>query len=421
MKVYFITIVFLLSLTSVYALSPVKWNSNLSTEQNIAANSIALKNATDLFFLNKIAREKSIIILGEPGHYELKTSEAKISIINYLKSKEFNSVAMETVSFISGYVFSSPEYKEKTKDWDFENMWSTVWTDQKTCKPIVEQINKREIKLLGIDSQLGYYDIDAVKIILEKYKDEFPIDIDWKKLQDYYISCLVFYMVPQEYKPLNKTEEYELMSLVNKIQNYTGCIISRNGNNINLKALLQWVQNVKNAYPYNKYNKVLDPPKNASEMTFATYIERSRDDMMAKNVIWYSINKPKEKFTVWCANYHASRDLSQVTIPYDSLLYFSTQTMGEFLSQNPINKKMYSLALISKNVYKGEVNGKLESEIAQFTNNAPFAFIDFASLRFAEGYWDKTFNVSIKLNRDGKYLYSYDGLYYIRDQELNYK
>ena len=50
MKIYFITIVFLLSLTSVYALSPVKWNSNLSTEQNIAANSIALKNATDLFF-----------------------------------------------------------------------------------------------------------------------------------------------------------------------------------------------------------------------------------------------------------------------------------------------------------------------------------------------------------------------------------
>ncbi len=166
---------------------------------------------------------------------------------------------------------------------------------------------------------------------------------------------------------------------------------------------------------------VLNPPKNASETTFATYIERSRDDMMAKNIIWYSINKPKEKFTVWCANYHASRDLSQVTIPYDSLLYFSTQTMGEFLSQNPINKKMYSLALISKNVYKGEVNGKLESEIAQFTNNAPFAFIDFASLRFAEGYWDKTFNASIKLNRDGKYLYSYDGLYYIRDQELNYK
>ncbi len=43
-------------------------------------------------------------------------------------------------------------------------------------------------------------------------------------------------MVPQEYKPLNKTEEFELMSLVNKIQNYTGSIIYRNGNNIKLES-----------------------------------------------------------------------------------------------------------------------------------------------------------------------------------------
>lgn len=421
MRTYFIAIFLFLSILLGYAVKPVKWNNNLSTEQNVAANSIALKNASDLSFLDKIAGKKSIIILGEPGHYELKTSEAKINIINHLKIKGFKAVAMETVPFISGYVFSDPEYKQQTKEWDFENMWSTVWTDQKTCKPIIEQINKREIKLLGIDSQLGYYDISAVKILLEKYKKEYPIDIDWNKFEKFYFSNLVFYMAPKDYKPLTKAEEYELMSMVNKTLNYTGYLISKKGDKMDLKALIHWGQNIKNTYPYNKYNMVLEPPKNAAETTFATYIERSRDDMMAKNVIWYATNKPKEKFTVWCANYHASKDLSQVTIPYDSLLYFSTQTMGEFLAHSSISKKMYSLAIFSKNIYKGEENGKLESEIAQFTKNAPFAFIDFILLRFADGYWDKTFNASIKTNRDGKYLYSYDGLYYLKDQELNYR
>jgi uncharacterized iron-regulated protein len=421
MKIYFTVICFILSVGLCYAVEPVKWNNSQSVEQNIATNAVALKSETDLLFLDKIAKQKSIIILGEPGHYELKTSEAKINMMNHLKSKGYKAIAFETAAFLSSYLFSNPEYKEKTKDWKADYILSTVWTDQKTCRPLIDQIDKREIKLLGIDSQLGRYDVLAVEAILEKYQKEFPFDIDWKKFQADYLSCLVFYMLPQEYKPISRTEEYDLMDMTNKISNYTGYIISRKGITMDLKALSHWVQNVKNTYPYNKYNKVLEGVKTVADRTSATYIERNRDEMMAKNVIWYIVNEPKEKFTVWCANYHASKDLSQVVIPYDSLLYFHTQTMGEFLANSLVSNKVYSLAITSKNVYKGDEDGKLELAIINGTKNAPFAFIDFVSLRFADGYWDKTFNASIKLKRDGKYLYSYDGLYYLRDQELNYK
>jgi hypothetical protein len=72
-------------------------------------------------------------------------------------------------------------------------------------------------------------------------------------------------------------------------------------------------------------------------------------------------------------------------------------------------------------MYEWSKDGKLELEIAKYTKNAPFAFVDFETLRFAEGYWNKTFNASIRINRDGKFLYCYDGLYYLRDQELNNK
>jgi len=134
MKTYFITIsTFFILTLNCYAIVPKKWDNKLTVEQNIVSNAIQLKDSADLSFLDKIANEKSIIILGEPGHYELKTSEAKVNMINYLKNKKgFNAVALETASFISCYVFSNPKYKEETKKWKFEYFWAQVWTDQKT-------------------------------------------------------------------------------------------------------------------------------------------------------------------------------------------------------------------------------------------------------------------------------------------------
>jgi len=412
---------FLLFSTLGFANKPVNWDNKFTVEQNIAANSIALKDSVDLSFLNPIAKQKSIIILGETGHYELKTTEAKINMIKYLKKDGFNSVAIETVSFLSAYVFSNPEFNEKTKNWKAENFMSSVWTDQKTFQTLIDMLNKKEIKLLGIDGQLGFYDIKASSYLLEKFKKEIPLDIDWNRLHDLYLRRLVFYMMPETYKPLNVSEEFELMNSINKVSNYVGYIISKKGESKDLNALSHWVQNVKNAFPYIKYNKVLEGMKTPVDIPFVTYIERNRDEMMAKNVIWHAQNEPKEKFTVWCANYHASKDLSQEFNPTDSLLYFSTQTMGEFLSNSPINKELYVLAITSKNAYSGCVEGKLESEIIKATKNAPFSFIDFESMRFAEGFWNKTFNASIRINRDGKFLYSYDGLYFLRDQVLNDK
>lgn len=412
---------FFLVIISCQATQPKVWDSNLTVEQNIASNAVALKDSADLSFLDNIANHKSIIILGEAGHYELKTSQAKINMINYLRKKGFNTIALETAPFLSTYVFSNPEYKEQTKDWKFEYLWADVWTSQSTCQPLIQQIQDRKIKVMGIDGQLGMFDIVAAQILLKKYKKDFPLDINWKQFYNYYLSRLVLYMVPKTYKPLTESEQYELMNTIDKISNYVGFIVSKKGNTMDLKALLQWIQNVKNAFPYIKYNMILEGMKTAADTTFVTYIERNRDEMMAKNIIWYKENYPKMKFTVWCANYHASKDLSQEFNPNDSLLYFMTQTMGEFLSNSPISKDIYTLAITSKNVYRGCNEGKLESEIINATNNAPFAFIDFKTLRFTEGYWDKTFNASIRINRDGKFLYSYDGLYYLRDQKLNNK
>jgi len=418
MRNYLIYTYFFLTATLGFAGEPTKWDNNLSTEKNIAANAISLKDSADLSFLNPIAKNKSIILLGEAGHYELKTSTEKINIINYLQKKEFKSIALETIPFLTGYVFSNPEYKEKTKDWKIENIWAQVWTDQKTCKPLMDQINKREIKLLGIDGQLGMYDVSAAQILLAKYKKEFQLDIDWSKLYKFYITRLIFYLYPTYYKPISHQEEYKLMYMVNEISNYVRYVAAKKENTNDLKAMMQWIVNVKNAYPYTK-NDSIAHSQGKIDTTFLVSNEKNRDEMMAKNIVWHSNQNTNEKFTVWCANYHGSKELSQLIVPSDSLRYFMTQSMGEYLDNSSISNKVYSLALTSKNVYENDNDGILESEIIKVTNDAPYAFIDFVPLRFENGYWNKSFNTNFMKRKDGKYLFSFDGVYYLRDQKLN--
>ena len=80
---------------------------------------------------------------------------------------------------------------------------------------------------------------------------------------------------------------------------------------------------------------------------------------------------------------------------------------------------MYSLAFTTLNYIDHEdvPAGLLEKAIAKETNNAPYAFIDFEPLRFADGFRDKEFEAAMIKKKSGKWLYIFDGIYYIRDQE----
>ena len=99
------------------------WDNHLSTEQNIAKNAIALESNEDFSFLDKIIRNRSVLILGEEGHYDYSTSEVKMKMINYLQSKGFHSIALEGAPFLTAYVFSNPKYAGLTQKWEMKSMW----------------------------------------------------------------------------------------------------------------------------------------------------------------------------------------------------------------------------------------------------------------------------------------------------------
>jgi len=394
----------------------VPWNDDLSTEQNIAKNAIALETNDDFSFLDNIVSSRSIFICGEEGHSDFMTSETKIKMINYLQSKGFNSVAFEGSTFITSYVFFNPKYAGLTENWDSKMIlsFSSIMPDDKAYHSFVEAIREHKIRFWGIDCYSGYYDIDAVKAILDEYSNLGFLPISWNKLKELYHRKFIpnlSYLHKNQTK-LSITEQYELMRMIDTISNYTQYIMFSKGTTMDLKVIMQWIRNLNTSF---SHIESLDTREAMIGNEAKWVLEaRNRDIQMAENIDWIVKNVPEEKIIVWCANFHGAKDISQSRYPTDSLLYFAYQTLGEFVTAAH-GDKVYSLAFTS--LRNQNDRGKLEMEIANTTDNAPFAFVDFVPLRFSDGYRDKAFENNVIMKKQGKWLYMFDGLYYIRDQK----
>lgn len=394
----------------------IPFNVSLSIEDNIAQNSIRLDSINDLKFLDDISKAKSVIFLGESSHSELTTSSIKIKMMNHLRKSGFNSIALETVPFLTAYVFSNPEYAEITKYWKLEEFWAPVWTTQKTCKPLLDMINRREIKIWGIDVYLSKYDIFAAKAIIQKYSEKACREINWNTLHRLYDRKFFYYNNENAKKyaegiHISVEDQYELMRIIDTLSNCVQLITANNGNSNDLKALRQWIRTINTSFSDIEYSNDLMSPDEQLRT-------RNRDYQMAENILWITANYPKEKFAVWCANFHGTKDISQTTYPKDSLWYFVFQSTGETVFDK-LGDKMYSLAFTSLDSQgKGQGDaGLLEAAIGRKTNDAPFAFVDFEKLRFEEGYFNKEFDACMIGKKRGKWLYIFDGVYYIKDQQ----
>lgn len=337
-------------------------------------------------------------------------------MLNHLRKSGFNSIALETVPFLTAYVFSNPEYAQITKYWKLEEFWAPAWTTQKTCKPLIEMINRRDIKIWGIDVYLSKYDIFAAKAIIQKYSEKAYSEINWNALHRLYDRKFFYYndANAKDYEKgihISVEGQYELMRIIDTLSNYVQLIIANNGNSNDLKALTQWIRIINTSFSDIEYGKDLMSPDEQLRT-------RNRDYQMAENILWITENYPTEKFSVWCANFHGTKDISQTTYPKDSLWYFIFQSMGETVF-NKLGDKMYSLAFTSLDSQGKDQreNDLLEAAIGRKTNNAPFAFIDFEKLRFDEGYFNKEFDACMIGHKRGKWLYIFDGVYYIKDQE----
>ncbi|MCD8044441.1 MAG: hypothetical protein LUH10_15455 [Tannerellaceae bacterium] len=411
MKKAFIITLFIVSWGCVHTPNSIKnieWDENLSTEQNIAKYATGFSDMHELQFLDKITAGRSVIVLGEEGHYDLTTSEVKINMIHYLQKKGFNSLGFEGLPLLTGYLFSNPDYSHINKDIKVQDFFDPWWTYYDIYNPLLELINNRKIKIWGIETVPGKYDILALQSILNKNNyNNSDLSLNWERLQTLFENKFLYYGHLNPPTHLSIAEEYELMDMINEVNNYVLYLISKKGSTQDLKVILQWIRNLNTAFSLVEYNGIT----NVAELALPF---RNRDSQMAENIIWITENYPKEKLIICCANFHAAKDISQTTHPADSLLYLTMQCMGEGV-YNQLKDKAYMLAFTSLNRMSN--SGKFEACIAESIDDQPFGFVDFEPLRFQAGFRNQTFESSNMMKKEGKWLYIFDGMYYIRDQE----
>ena len=391
------------------------WDNKLSAEENIASHALAFQSDSVFPFLDELAKTRSVIILGEAGHGDATTMGVKRNMISYLSTKGIKAVAFEGYPFLSCYIFSNKEYSSFTKEWQPESGTKSTWAQEMFHE--IRYFLDNNIKVIGIDVYAGFYDIDAAQIILNKYQKEDPFQMDWKKLKDYYYRKFIYPVYVNQISTISVSEQVELMQMINSISNYTHYLIHKKGKTTDFGALLQWIRNINANFSFIKlFEDNIDIYHN---IPITTLPFRNRDSQIADNILWQTEYFPKEKFTVWIANYHGVKDISQTINPTDSLLYYIHQCAAEGV-YNKLGDKVYSLAFTSLNCIGNDnfETGALESAIAKQTGDAPFAFIDFESLRFADGYRDKEFEAAMIKKKRGKWLYMFDGIYYIKNQQV---
>jgi erythromycin esterase len=208
-------------------------------------------------------------------------------------------------------------------------------------------------------------------------------------------------------------EQYVLMRTIDSIYNYVEYLINKKGNTFDLKAIVQWIRNISILFTFSEFQDTV--------ITLgSTLAYRNRDSQMAENILWITENYPKEKFLVWSANFHGAKDISQTIYPNDSLAYFRHQVTGETLYYK-LGNKFYSLAITwcPSNKLETKITGylpnKFETSIHKklATDEIAGIFIDFESLRFVDGFFDKEFECALINRQCGKWLYIFDGVYCI--------
>ena len=168
----------------------IVWNDALSTEENIAVQATAFQSDKEFPFLDELARTRSVIFLGESGHDDATTLEIKKNMIFYLYKKGVKTVAFEGYPFLSCYLLSNKEYHSFTKKWLSNAESNSIWAKEMFTE--MRFFLDRNISVVGIDVYAGFYDIDAVKIIFNKYQTEFPLQINWDKLREYYYRKFIY-------------------------------------------------------------------------------------------------------------------------------------------------------------------------------------------------------------------------------------
>ncbi|MFN7099134.1 MAG: erythromycin esterase family protein [Flavobacterium sp.] len=373
--------------------------------------------------LNKLINNKEIILLGEAAHGEGKTFEVKTELVKYLiEEKGFNTIAFEGMDFLQmEYINGRSTLKNNLTD-NFDKEWYNFWNPWNPAKqliPFENFIKNSKISFAGIEPYeniTAMINISFIKNELEKSNWAILNKKEWLKLAP------IFEKINTNKSKLS-IQEFDHITL--QLENF-----------IKENELIHFQDNfftqmVENLITHVKMN--FNPNTFSNEDEETAYYVNTRDHQMARNLIYFKERNPKAKIIVWLANFHGATNLSEVTnADADPNMYSKLKVFGEHVKEK-YSEKVYSIATTSSKGFSKmpyNLNGIEETKIISPKESLEFELdkqkYNFGFIDFNEIYknnakkLEEKFN-SIMLghtNQNGKWLKVFDGLLYIKENEI---
>lgn len=357
-------------------------------------------------FLDKIIENKNVVTLGEINHGDGSSFIQKTELIKYLSDKHgFNTVLIESPFAQMELMNQYYSYDSLKKIEELKKNVFSMWSKSNEMQPLFDYMQAHNTNFSGFDCQLvkNYAHIeDSVK---KYYAGTFASKKESLKFLNTLKVLLDNYGTSRNV--LSSSDRKHFISKIDKL--------------INLTQL----QNVNNKS--NFWHQTLISIKGYALMSWETDVTKAvftRDEYMAKNLLWLIENKYKgQKVIVWGASEHLCRNQYLLN---DNKKINKYKLMGDFLYDELKN----NLLMISFIYYEGEtsINNFTEKEIIKrdeksleytLSKSHEYAFVNAAKFKNYKVNAIDNYTVGSKDNAHWDNIF--DGFYFIKTMKPSTK
>lgn len=400
-----------------------KGYSQKKIENFLNINTIEKLSKDENSELKKIFNDKSVVLLGEPSHFDGAIFNAKIDLIKYLHE----NLGFDVILFESGFYDVNQGYLNSKNDSLLQKEMNKVllefWTNSKELTRLFEYADKSKntknaIEIDGFDSQISSsYSLSIA--------DDFDVALNEKKSiitkHKYYNrfkkNLKDFLILEKEGKGFTQTAKDSLGIFLEFIANDLESSETKNG--------LRLAQTARSIESQIKTSSSI-PYVMKHGFDFITNYNNIRDYQMAENIKWLIKNKyQNKKVIIWAANTHIARNLVDLKSTDDKTQYPGYTTMGDYLKRS-FGEQIYSLAFTaSEGTIYDEKNEptelKVDKNSLEFLLSKTSSNYGFLPLKQSQNLSDLlvyTFGYNpVKLQN--KQLF--DGIFYVRKMYLPIK
>jgi len=385
---------------------------------------------SDLNFIEKIVKDKRIILLGEETHFDGAALLAKQRLIKYLYHLGFHNLCLEYNFFETEKAFQEIIDKKDSAigalAYLTDRFPDIVSEEMEALSKTMDQ-SKGKLKIFGLDVIPGSIYFNAFYSEFEEYVKRF-IDYDKSKIKSCFEEFALkgFHSPKKMDKIISDTQKLRNVvtygeKLVKELELLSKTIEKAS----DLHQMSFFIQQIRSHISYYEYliesKKYVD---NSDNKFYKIYMPNQiRDKQMAENFFWIFKNADSTaKFIISLSSFHVGRNYKNISPP-PAEINDSYKTFGDHVYWN-FPKISYSIAFISYGGFRGhplsdqqsqkflKPDSSLESKLHR--DLYEYAFIDMTNeYNHLAGDQKLLMQPTFEKAYRNKWSDAFDGLFYI--------